>query len=150
LSPASQARAGLLWADFSSPRNARWYSVSKASVPGIWRTHFWVPFALEINSHIAVSVDILVEKSVEADTAFVPEPNLHHKSSYSFFGPASSSGASNAASILSRSQTRRPSMRFGRDIRPSSTISSNFVAPTPIYSAAWTRERSRGASDSGR
>src|SRR5215470_15255265 len=62
----------------------------------------------------------------------------------------SSSSASNASSSFIRSQTHRPSMRFGRGIRPSATISSNFVTPTPIYSAAWTRERPRGASEGGK
>jgi uncharacterized membrane protein YjjP (DUF1212 family) len=36
-----------------------------------------------------------------------------------------------AASTLSRSHTTRPSTRFGRGIRPSATISSNLVGPTP-------------------
>ena len=42
-----------------------------------------------------------------------------------------SSGKSvNAASRRSRSHTTRPSTRSGRGMRPSDTISSNFVAPT--------------------
>jgi hypothetical protein len=35
-------------------------------------------------------------------------------------------------------------------IRPAVTISSNFVAATPRYSAAWTRERPRAANERGR
>jgi hypothetical protein len=41
-------------------------------------------------------------------------------------------------------------MRLGLGIRPSSTISSNFVTPTPIYLALCARERPRGASDGGK
>jgi hypothetical protein len=41
-------------------------------------------------------------------------------------------------------------MRFGLGIRPSLTISSNLVAPTPMYSAACIRDRPRGARDGGR
>jgi hypothetical protein len=39
-------------------------------------------------------------------------------------------------------------MRFGLGIRPSPTISSNFVTPTPMYAAACTRDRPRRQSDS--
>src|SRR5215469_12071581 len=106
--------------------------------------------ALEINSHIAVPVDILDDVTIKTDTTLVAQPDLHHRSSHSFLGPAASSSAANASSSLIRSHTFRPSMRFGLGIRPSSTISSNFVTPTPIYSAAWTRERLRGASESGK
>jgi hypothetical protein len=35
-------------------------------------------------------------------------------------------------------------------IRPSATISSNLVTPTPRYSAAWTRERPRRARQADR
>src|SRR5215471_8758666 len=106
--------------------------------------------ALEINSYITVAIDILDDVTIKTDTTLVAQPDLHHKASHSFFCPASSSRAANASSSFIRSQTHRPSMRFGLGIRPSSTISSNFVTPTPIYSAAWTRERPRGASEGGK
>src|SRR4029077_14575501 len=95
-------------------------------------------------------VDILSEEPINADAALIAELDLHHKSSHSFFGPATSSSAANPSSSFIRSHTLRPSMRFGLGIRPSPTISSNFVTPTPIYSAAWTRERPRGASERGK
>jgi hypothetical protein len=38
-----------------------------------------------MNSYIAVSVDVLDEKSIDADTALIPQPNLHQRSSHSFF-----------------------------------------------------------------
>src|SRR5215470_4437765 len=101
--------------------------------------------ALEINSHIAVAVDILDDVTIKTDTTLVAQPDLHHKASHSFFCPASSSSAANASSSFIRSHTHRPSMRFGLGIRPSPTISSNFVAPTPIYSGGLdAREAARG------
>jgi hypothetical protein len=41
-------------------------------------------------------------------------------------------------------------MRLGLGIRPSSTISSNFVTSTPIYSAACARDKPRGGSEGGK
>src|SRR5216683_1051328 len=109
----------------------------------------WLPFSPKINSHIAVPVDILDEEPIIADAAVIAQPDLH-RSSHSFFGPATSSSAANPSSSFIRSHTLRPSMRFGLGIRPSPTISSNFVTPTPIYSAAWTRESPRGARERGK
>src|SRR5580700_7250672 len=107
-----------------------------------------LPLAPEIDSHIAVPVDILDDEPIEAGTTLVAEPDFHSLS-HSLF-EASLSSASNASSSLIRSQTVRPSIRFGLGIRPSPTISSNFVTPTPMYSAAWTRERPRGARERGK
>jgi hypothetical protein len=45
-----------------------------------------------------VPVDILDEEPTNADAALVAESDLHHKSSHSFFVPAASSSAANAAS----------------------------------------------------
>jgi hypothetical protein len=44
----------------------------------------------------------------------------------------SSDRSENAASSRRRSQITRPSTRLGRGMRPSETISSNLVEPTPI------------------
>src|SRR5580700_4705749 len=107
-----------------------------------------LPLAPEIDSHIAVPVDILDDEPIEAGTTLVAEPDFHSLS-HSLF-EASLSSASNASSSLIRSQTVRPSIRFGLGIRPSPTISSNLVAPTPMYSAAWTRDKPRGAREGGR
>jgi hypothetical protein len=60
------------------------------------------------------------------------------------FALVSSGKSENADSIRSRSHITRPSTRLGRGIRPSATISSNLVAPTPTYRAASSRDRPRG------
>src|SRR5215831_8259519 len=85
--------------------------------------------ALEINSHIAVPVDILDDVTIKTDTTLVAQPDLHHRSSHSFLGPAASSSAANASSSLIRSQTFRPSMRFGLGIRPSRSPQSRRAPP---------------------
>ena len=64
--------------------------------------------------------------------------------------------ASKARSNARRSHTFRLSMHFGDGILPSSTISSNFVTPTPTYAAAagrpgreaagWAARRRGGSS----
>src|SRR6516165_5739137 len=137
------------WSHFATER-ALIFLFKRISAGILREANFSLSLAPEINSYIAVSVDVLDKKSIETDTALIAQPNLHHRSSHSFFAPAASSSASNASSSLIRSHTRRPSIRLGLGIRPSSTIASNFVTPTPIYSAAWARERPRGASESGK
>src|SRR5215469_17376078 len=141
----------LVWRLDFAAKGTLIFCVKCISAGDFGKTDLWLALlALEINSHIAVAVDILGDVTIKTDTTLVAQPDLHHRSSHSFLGPAASSSAANASSSLIRSHTFRPSMRFGRGIRPSPTISSNFVTPTPIYSAAWTRERPRGASEGGK
>src|SRR5215472_8668531 len=126
------------------------FGVKRLGAGPLAKADLWLSCSAEINSHIAVAVNILDDVTIKTDTTLVAQTDFHHKASHSFFCPASSSSAANASSSFIRSQTHRPSMRFGRGIRPSATISSNLVTPTPIYSAAWTRERPRGASEGGK
>src|SRR5271166_436960 len=139
------------WNPFQfAAKGALIFSIKSHRAGHLGEADLWLPFAPEINSHIAVPVDILDDVSIEADATLVAQPNLHHKASHSFLGPPSSSSASNASSSLIRSHTMRPSIRFGLGIRPSSIISSNFVTPTPMYSAAWARDRPRGTREGGK
>src|SRR5215469_10501603 len=141
----------LVWRLDFAAKGTLIFCVKCISAGNFGKADLWLALlALEINSHIAVPVDILDDVTIKTDTTLVAQPDLHHKASHSFFCPASSSSAANASSSFIRSQTFLPSMRFGLGIRPSPTISSNFVMPTPISSAAWTRERPRGASESGK
>ena len=64
--------------------------------------------------------------------------------------PPSTGRALKASSSCWRSQTLRPSIRRGFGMRPSSTIRSNFVTPTPTNSEATTRDNPRGARLTGR
>jgi hypothetical protein len=108
------------------------FLVKRIRPRGCGNTDLSSALAPKINTDIPVPVDILDKEPINAYAALVAEADLHHKSSHSFFGSAASSSAAKAASSFIRSQITRPSMRLGLGIRPSSTISSNFVTPTPI------------------
>src|SRR3984893_11079908 len=99
-------------------------------------TDFSLPLAPEINTHIAMAINILDHEAIMAVAAVVAQTDLHHKPSHSFFGAVGASKASKASSSNTLSHTIRPSICFGLGIRPSLTISSNFVPPPPTYSAA--------------
>src|ERR1700722_17720382 len=60
------------------------------------------------------------------------------------------SKAEKYSSTFNRSQTRRLLIAFGFGILPSETSWSNSEGETPMYSAATTRDKPRGANEAGR
>src|SRR6516164_3071791 len=112
----------LVWRLDFATKGTLIFCVKCISAGDFGKTDLWLALlALEINSHIAVAVDILDDVPIKTDTTLVAQPDLHHRPSHSFLGPAASSSAANASSSFMRSHTVRPSIRFGFGIRPSTT-----------------------------
>src|SRR5690242_18911990 len=101
-----------------------------------------------VDPHVAMPINVLRDLAVFPPARAVAHLDLH--SPFHSFRASLSSSAAKASSSFIRSQIVRPSIRFGFGIRPSSTISSNLVVPTPTYSADCTRDRPRGGRLSGR